>query len=155
MSKDNKKPYPAPEVFRRQIERSAAAYTDSRIDELLKLIQSLEEGDGGDPGDGGGKPPGRPPGGGGGGGIGVIFPPDVPTPWVIPRPPVRDISSIGTVESITFQKSDGKFEYNKDAQYGSMYLSSDGSLTATVTIKIEGSGEIEDFEIQVTKIETE
>lgn len=150
MSKDDKKPYPSPEVFRRQIERSAAAYTDSRIDELLKLIQSLEDGDSGVPeGEGPGK---KPPGGGG------KFPdpflPDAPTPWIIPRPPVRDVSVVGAVDSIEFQKSDGSFEYNKDAKYGAMYLSSDGTLTATATIKVKGSGEIEDFEIQVTKIET-
>lgn len=151
MSKDNKKPYPAPEVFRRQIERSAAAYTDSRIDELLKLIQSLEDGDGGTIEDGGGgkKPPG------GGGKFPDPFLPDAPTPWIIPRPPIRDVSAVGVVDSITFQKADGSFEYNKDAKYGTVYLSSDGALTATATIKVQGSGEIEDFEIQVTKIETE
>lgn len=151
MSKDNKKPYPAPEVFRRQIERSAAAYTDSRIDELLKLIQSLEDGDGGTTEDGGGgkKPPG------GGGKFPDPFLPDAPTPWIIPRPPIRDVSAVGVVDSITFQKADGSFEYNKDAKYGTVYLSSDGALTATATIKVQGSGEIEDFEIQVTKIETE
>lgn len=152
MSKDNKKPYPSPEVFRRQIERSAAAYTDSRIDELLKLIQSLEDGDGGDipeDDDPGKKPPG------GGGKFPDPFLPDAPTPWIIPRPPVRDVSSVGTVDSIEFQKADGTFDYDKNAKYGTMYLSSDGALTATATVKVKGSGEIADFEIQVTKIETQ
>jgi hypothetical protein len=150
MSKEDKKPYPAPDVFRRQIERSAAAYTDSRIDELLKLIQSLEDGDGGGSS---GSDPDRGRGPGGGGRFPDPFLPDAPTPWIIPRPPVRDVSVVGTVDAIKFQKSDGTFEYDKEASYGSMYLSSDGALTATATIKVEGSGEIEDFEIQVTKIE--
>lgn len=153
MSKN--KPDPKPSVFKRQILRSANAYTDSRIDELLKLIELSEDADStnDDP------PETKPPGGGGGGGggngpgLGVIFPPDIPTPWVIPRPPVRDVSQVGKVTSIKFQEDSGEFSYDESKKYGSMYLSSDGGLTATVTIEIEGEGEIEDFEVQVTKID--
>ena len=150
MSKN--KPDPKPTVFKRQILRSANAYTDSRIDELIKVIE-LSEGDettGDNPGKD--KPPGK-GNGGDGGGIGVIFPPDIPTPWVIPRPPIRDVSQIGEVISIKFQNSSGQFTYDQDVKYGSAYLSSDGGLTATVTIEIDGEGEIEDFEVQVTKID--
>lgn len=149
---DEKKKYPSPEVFKRQIERSAAAYTDSKIEEVLKLLQSLEDGDGTGSNDGDNPTKDSP---GNGGKFPDPFLPDAPTPWIIPRPPVRDISGVGKVDAITFQKADGKFEYNKDAKYGALYLSSDGALTATATIKVEGSGEIEDFEIQVTKIEVE
>lgn len=158
MSKEDKKEYPSAEVFRRQIERTAAAYTDSRIDEVLKTLQDLTE-DGASSGanptpptdpPGGGKPP-KPPGGGGK--PKDPWGPDAPTPWIIPRPPVRDISAIGTVDSITFQKADDSFTYEENSQYGELYLSADGSLVATVTVKIEGTGEIEDFELQVTKIE--
>lgn len=149
MSKN--KPDPRPSVFKRQILRSANAYTDSKIDELLKLIESSEDeettGDDPEPEDGGGG------GGGGGGGIGIIFPPDTPTPWVIPRPPVRDVSEIGKVTSIKFQEASGSFSYDQTKTYGSTYLSSDGGITATVTIEVEGEGEIEDFEIQVTKVD--
>lgn len=147
MSKN--KPDPKPAVFKRQILRSANAYTDSKIDELLKLIELSEDeettGDDTEEGSGGG--------GGGGGGGGVIFPPDTPTPWIIPRPPVRDVSEIGKVTSIQFQESDDKFTYDTTKKYGSVYLSSDGGLTATVTVQVEGDGEVEDFEIQVTKID--
>lgn len=151
MSKN--KPDPKPTVFKRQILRSANEYTDLRIDELLRLIELSEDPDttgDGDRRDGGG---GRKPGKGSGGGLGVVFPPDIPTPWVIPRPPIRDISEIGEVTSIKFQESSGIFTYDKTKKYGSMYLSSDGGLTATVTVEVEGEGEIDDFEIQVTKID--
>lgn len=152
MSKN--KPDPKPAVFKRQILRSANAYTDSRIDELLKLIELSEDEE--TTGDGDDKTPGGGGGGGGGGrgpGLGVIFPPDIPTPWIIPRPPVRDVSEIGKVTSIQFQESDDKFTYDTTKKYGSVYLSSDGGLTATVTVQVEGDGEVEDFEIQVTKID--
>jgi hypothetical protein len=152
---DKKKPEPKPSVFKRQILRSANAYTDDRIEELLKLIELSEDTEPGD-GESGKKP--RNPGAGqgdgsGGGGLGVVFPPDIPTPWIIPRPPVRDVSDVGKITSIKFQELSGEFTYDTDKKYGGMYLSSDGSLTATVTVEIDGEGEIEDYEIQVTKID--
>lgn len=150
MSKN--KPDPKPTVFKRQILRSANAYTDSRIDELLKTIELSEDTE---TTEGSEKNPGkeRRPGGGEGGGLGVVFPPDIPTPWLIPRPPVRDVSEIGQVTSIKFQETSNEFTYDLTKKYGNMYLSSDGGLTATVTVLVEGDGEVEDFEIQVTKID--
>ncbi len=154
MGKFKKKPDPSPKVFRRQIERSAAAYTDFKIDQVLSLLEDTDTDEIDSDGDDSGREDdenGRRPGGGGG--IGVVFPPDIPTPWVIPRPPIRDISSVGTVQSVSFQNSSGDFEYDENSSYGELYLSSDGALSATVTIKVEGEGDIEDFEVQVTKID--
>jgi hypothetical protein len=151
---NKKKPDPKPGVFKRQILRSANAYTDDRIDEVLRRIELSEDtepGDGDDDKDPNKpKPPG---GGGGGGGLGVIFPPETPTPWVIPRPPVREVSEVGKVTSIKFQEGASQFTYDTTKTYGTMYLSSDGSLAANVTIEIDGEGEIEDYEVQVTKVE--
>jgi len=152
---DKKKPDPKPGVFKKQILRSANAYTDQKIDEILKLIELSEDTEPPgenerDPGGGGGGGGG---GTGGGGGLGIVFPPDIPTPWVIPRPPIRDVSDVGNVTSIKFQEGDGNFTYDVTKKYGTSYLSSDGSLSATVTIEIDGEGEIEDYEIQVTKID--
>lgn len=152
MGKFNRKPDPSPKVFRRQIERSAAAYTDSKIDELKLLLEDTDvdlvliddEDDQNEGGSGGS---------GGGGNLGYIFPPDEPTPWVIPRPPVRDITQVGEVSSIEFEGAGGEFDYDENSSYGYLYLSADGSLSANVSIKVEGDGDIEDFEVQVTKID--
>jgi hypothetical protein len=150
---DKKKPDPKPGVFKKQILRSANAYTDQRIDEVLRLVELSEDTEPSD-GDGNEKDPSGGGGGGGGdGGLGVVFPPDIPTPWIIPRPPIRDVSDVGNVTSINFQEQDGNFTYDVTKKYGTSYLSSDGSLTATVTIEVDGEGEIEDYEIQVTKID--
>lgn len=151
MGKFKNKPDPSPRVFRRQIERSAAAYTDSKIDELKLLLENTDDelvllDDEYDEGESENTS-------GGGGNLGYIFPPDEPTPWVIPRPPIRDISSVGEVSNILFENSSGEFEYDDSASYGYIYLSADGSLTANVSVKVEGDGDIEDFEVQVTKID--
>lgn len=156
MGKLGKKKDTSERILRRQIERNAAAYTDAKIDELKRYISSSENDESSEedelyliePED-----PNDPEGSGDGSGLGVIFPPDNPTNWIIPTPPIRDITQVGVVNSIVFQKSDGTFEYDEDASYGYTYLSSDGALTSSVTIKVEGEGDIEDFEIQVTKID--
>lgn len=152
---NQKKPDPGTKVLRRQIIRNANAYTDEKIEELKDYLSNILD-DLGDP-DSDEDPPEGPedpdPGGGGGGGIGVVFPPDIPTPWQIPPLPGRDITPVGDVTSIEFQKSDGTFEYNETAKYGYTYLSPDGALTSSVTVRIDGEGEIDDYELQVTKID--
>jgi hypothetical protein len=150
---NQRKPEPSNQLLKRQILRNAAAYTDEKINELRDYLErALEENDFdeediSDPGDD------PDPGSGGGGGIGVVFPPDLPVEWVIPPLPGRDITPVGTVDSIEFQKSDGSFEYDEEESYGYTYLSSDGGFTGSVTVKVTGSGEIDDFELQVTKID--
>jgi len=124
---NKKKPEPKPSVFKRQILRSANSYTDDKIEELLKLIELSEDTETGD-----GESKEESPG---------------------PRPPIRDISDVGKITSVKFQEESGEFTYDTTKKYGSMYLSSDGSLTATVTVEVDGEGEIEDYEIQVTKID--
>jgi len=123
---NKKKPEPKPSVFKRQILRSANSYTDDKIEELLKLIELSEDTE---PGDGESKEESS-----------------------SPRPPIRDISDVGKITSVKFQEESGEFTYDTTKKYGSMYLSSDGSLTATVTVEVDGEGEIEDYEIQVTII---
>lgn len=140
-------------ILRRQIERSAAAYTDSKIEELKKYLSRSENDESpeddelflidDDPEAGSGDGSGSRP----------VFPPDNPTNWILPPLPSRDITPVGTVDSILFQNSAGQFEYNENSSYGYSYLSADGSLSSSLTVKIEGQGEIEDFEVQVTKVD--
>jgi hypothetical protein len=153
---NQRKPDPTVKVLKRQILRSAASYTDEKIEELKEYLSNILDEDGLPDEDGPEDPdpdPGGPGGGGGGGGIGIIFPPDNPIPWVPAPLPERDITPVGTVTAIEFQKSDGTFEYDENNRYGYTYLSSDGGFTGSVTVRITGDGEIDDFELQVTKID--